>query len=501
MKANKQAVVIGSGFGGLAVAIRLMAQGIQTTIVEKSDVAGGKAQVIREQGFSFDTGPTVVTAPECIEELFTLAGKNMADYVELIDVQPFYRLFWEDGSTFNYTNNETKLLQEISKFSADDVAGYKRFCAYAEDVYRAGYEELCHVPFLRFSDMIKAAPDLIRLQAYRSVYSKVSSYIKNEKLRQAFSFNSLLIGGHPYRASSIYTLIHPLEKRSGVKFPRGGTHALVQALLRLFADMGGNIIYSRSVDEVVCDNGIVRAVRLTDGEMIACDLVVSNADVMHTYRTLLRHAPGAAKKSRQLANKRFSMSLFLVYFGIKGDYANLAHHNVMFGQRYRGLLDDIFDKKVIADDFSIYLHMPSKSDASLAPEGHSACYALVPVPNLVDSKVDWEQFQDTYGERILSYLENHYMPGLRERIVVKKFCTPKHFAEQQNAYQGAVFSLEPTLTQSAWFRVHNRDDQIKGMYFVGAGTHPGAGIPGVIGSAKATSGVIAKDLTEATRWQ
>ena len=489
---KKRAAVIGSGFGGLAAAIRLQAAGFDTTLYEARELPGGRAYRYEIDGYKFDAGPTVVTVPETLEELFTLAGRKLRDYVELLPVDPFYRLYWENGLQFDYCRDPDQLLKNIEAVEPSDVKGYHRFSQYAEEVYKQGYEELCHVPFLRFWDMIKISPQLLKLSAYRSVYSSVSKYIKNEYLRQAFSFNSLLIGGNPFQASSIYTLIHPLEKKFGVWFPRGGTFALVQGLVKLFEDIGGHIRLATPVDEIVTKRGRVVGLK-AKGELRHFDAVVSNADVTATYNKLLKKEWRAKPTAFKLRNMRHSMSLFVIYFGTKKQYPNLVHHNILFANRYKGLLDDIFHNGLLADDFSIYLHAPSKSDSSLAPKGCESFYALAPVPNLDKLPVDWAKVGPAYAQRILNYLEKHYLPDLSQNITVQKIFTPQDFADQLDAYQGAAFSLEPTLTQSAWFRVHNRDDWIKGLYFVGAGTHPGAGIPGVVGSAKATASVLLSD--------
>ncbi|MFY7930587.1 MAG: phytoene desaturase, partial [Oligoflexus sp.] len=484
---KKRAIVIGSGFGGLAAAIRLQAMGCATELYERRDKPGGRAYVYEEEGFIFDAGPTVITVPQVIEDLFTLAGKRMKDYVELIEIHPFYRLFWEDGTVFDYDNDEKKLLEQIGARNPDDVRGYKEYLEYAEDVYEQGYVRLGHVPFLRFWDMVKVAPDLLRLKAHRPVYSTISRYIKDEKTRQAMSFNSLLIGGNPFEISSIYTLIHPLEKKFGVHFPKGGTHALVRALMKVFEDIGGRVFLSADVEEIVTEGQKVRGIRVAgDPSLKPADLVVSNGDVYHTYRNLLKRTASAQRTADSLGRKDFSMSLFVLYFGANKRWDNLTHHNIMFGQRYKGLLNDIFRTGKLADDFSLYVHAPSETDDSLAPEGSYSYYALAPVPNLNISQVDWEVEGPRYAERIFDYLDRHYMPGLKDSLVVKRWFTPKDFETELYARHGSAFSLTPTLTQSAYFRVHNRDRDVEGLYFVGAGTHPGAGIPGVVGSADAT---------------
>lgn len=492
---TRKAAVIGSGFGGLATAIRLQAAGIQTHIFEKRDLPGGRAYVYKDKGFTFDAGPTVITAPECLEELFTLTGRKLEDYVELMPVMPFYRLLWDDGYSFDYSNDDKELFRQIGEKNPDDVAGYKRFLEYSKEVFNEGYTKLAAHPFLRLWDMVKVSPQLIKLQAHRSVYSMVSKYIKDEHLRQAFSFHSLLVGGNPFETSSIYTLIHFLERNWGVSFPRGGTGALVQALVRYYQELGGQISYQAEVEQILTEGSKVTGLRTKSGEVYQCDAIVSNGDVYHTYKDLLsKHAP-AQPKARALEKKSFSMSLFLIYFGTDKKYDQIKHHNVIFGPRYKGLLNEIFHSKgELPEDFSLYLHAPSHSDPELAPPGGEAFYVLAPVAHLGKLDYDWETRSDEYADKILGYLESKYLPDLRKHIVTKRYFTPLDFKSELNSHHGAAFSLEPLLTQSAYFRLHNRDSAIQGLYFTGAGTHPGAGVPGVVNSGKATAGLVIEDL-------
>ncbi len=496
---SRRVAVIGSGFGGLALAIRLQAAGLQTTLIEQRDKPGGRAYVYQDQGFTFDAGPTVITAPGCLEELFALAGERMADHVDLLPVLPFYRLFWEDGDVFDYSNDLADITRQIGARNPADVDGYRRFLSYAEQVFDEGYTKLAHVPFLDIWSMVRAAPQLVRLEAYRSVYDVVAKYLTDDHLRQAFSFHSLLVGGNPFATSSIYTLIHVLERKWGVTFPRGGTGALVRALVALFERMGGTVRLNTPVDRILTRDGAVTGIRTRAGEELLMDAVASNADVVHTYKALLGHDPRGAAAARSLEKKRFSMSLFLIYFGTKRRHPHLAHHNVIFGPRYRELLGDIFDTGTLADDFSLYLHAPTVSDPTLAPEGCEAFYVLSPVPHLGKGNVDWTTEGPRYADRILDYLEARYIPNLRADLVTQRIFTPLDFESTLNAHVGSAFSLEPVLTQSAWFRVHNRDDKLKSLYFVGAGTHPGAGVPGVVNSAKATAGLMIDDLAPARR--
>ncbi|WP_227001343.1 phytoene desaturase [Pulveribacter suum] len=483
----RRAVVIGAGFGGLALAIRLQSAGVATTLLEARDKPGGRAYVYHDQGFTFDAGPTVITDPSALEELFALSGRRMADYVELLPVAPFYRLCWEDGSHFDYANDQAALDAQIAARSPADVEGYRRFLAYSRAVFEEGYLKLGTVPFLSFRSMVQVAPQLARLQAWRSVYSMVSRFIRDEHLRQVFSFHSLLVGGNPFATSSIYALIHALEREWGVWFPRGGTGALVQALVRLFQDLGGTLRLNAPVARIELAGSRATGVVLQDGERIAAEQVASNADVVHTYERLLGHAQRGRQAAAQLRRRRFSMSLFVVHFGLKRPQPQLRHHTVCFGPRYRELIQDIFHGNALAEDFSLYLHAPCATDPSMAPPGCSSHYVLAPVPHLGQAPIDWTVEGPRFRDRILQYLEERYIPGLRADLVTSRIFTPEDFRDELGAHLGSAFSLEPLLTQSAWFRTHNRDRQIANLYFAGAGTHPGAGVPGVVGSAKATA--------------
>ena len=497
---SQRIIVIGSGFGGLAAAVRLAAHGHDVTLLEKRDQPGGRAYVYRQDGFTFDGGPTVITAPWLITELFELAGKRAEDYLTLLPIDPFYRIFFPDGDHFDYSGDVVRMDAEIARVSPypSDLDGYHQFVARTEAIFAKGFTDLAAVPFLRPWDMAKVAPDLIRLQSYRTVYGYVAKHVRDDRLRQVLSFHPLLVGGNPFQTTSIYTLIHHLEREWGVWFALGGTGAVVDALVRLFTELGGKLHLDTEVGEITVCGGKATGVRLTDGTELLADTVVCNAEVAGAYERLLPATLRKKYTDRRLARMRYSMSLVVIYFGTDRQYRGtdgpaLAHHDIILGPRYRELLTDIFSKKTLAEDFSLYLHMPTLTDPTLAPPGCDAFYVLSPVPHLGDG-TDWNQAAKPYRDKIMTFLEEHYLPNLSKHIVSEHMIDPRHFRDTLNSYVGSAFSVEPILTQSAWFRPHNRSEELPNLYFVGAGTHPGAGLPGVLSSAK-----IADDLIMGAR--
>jgi len=483
------ALVIGSGFGGLAAAVRLGARGYRVTVLERLEQPGGRASVFRQDGFTFDAGPTIVTAPFLFEELWALCGRRLADDVELRPVSPFYRIRFDDGACFEYTGDADAMRAEVARFSPGDVAGYERFMAASEATFLIGFERLGHLPFGSWTDMARIVPDLLRLGGHRSVYAQVSRFIRDERLRTVFSFHPLLIGGNPFTASGIYCLIAYLERRWGVHFAMGGTGALVRGLAGLIAGQGGALRCGAEVAGIIVRDGAATGVRLASGETIAADIVVSNADSAWTYRHLLHAGERRRWTDRRLERARYSMSLFVWYFGTRRRYEEVAHHTILLGPRYRALLHDIFARKVLAEDFSLYLHRPTATDASLAPPGCDAFYVLAPVPHL-DSGTDWRIAAEPYRQAIERHLDATLLPGLRDAVVTSRVMTPLDFRDRLLSMRGAAFGLEPVLTQSAWFRPHNRSEDVRGLYLVGAGTHPGAGLPGVLSSARVLDTVV-----------
>ncbi|MFK7989476.1 MAG: phytoene desaturase [Sandaracinaceae bacterium] len=483
------AVVIGAGLGGLAAAIRLGARGYRVTVIDRLDQAGGRARVFRDKGYVFDAGPTVITAPFMLEELWRLAGKKLEDDVELREVTPFYRIRFDDGDQFDYTGSAETMRREIGRFSPSDLDGYERFLKHSEQIFDIGFTKLSHVPFSTFKDMARIVPQMMQLQNYRTVHGLVSKYIKDERLRQVFSFHPLLVGGNPYSCSSIYTLIAYLERKWKVWFAMGGTGEVVKGMVGLVEHLGGTVRLEAEVRKIDVKNKRATGVVLEGGERIDADLVVSNADSAWTYRHLIEPQHRPTWSNFRLEHSRYSMGLFVWYFGTDRRYEDIAHHTILLGPRYEGLLKDIFKNKVLAEDFSLYLHRPTATDPSMAPEGCDGFYVLSPVPHL-DADVDWSVEEERYRQAVEAYLENSIMPGLKDHIVTSRVLHPKGFLNDYLAFKGAAFGLEPVLHQSAYFRPHNESEDIDGLYLVGAGTHPGAGMPGVLSSARVLDTVV-----------
>ena len=483
-------VVIGSGFGGLAAAIRLQALGHDVTIVEKLDKAGGRAYVFEQDGFTFDAGPTIVTAPWLIDGIFEAAGKRREEYVDLMLLEPFYNVRFDDGSIFRYNGNRDELIAQVRKFSPRDVEGYERFVAAAKDVFNCGMP-LIDQPLHNLRTMLPVFPDLVRLRADRSVAAMVNHYLRDEKLRQVFSFHPLLIGGNPFNASAMFALIHYLEQKWGVWFARGGMGQLVKGLVRCFEDIGGTIRYHSEVKQITLSSDQKRAtgVRLVDGTSLAADTVVCNAETATALKTMVPASARPRMSDARLDRYRYSDSLFIIYFGTNRQYPDIAHHEILLGPRYKALLHDIFDRRVLAEDFSLYLHRPTATDPSLAPPGHDAWYVLSPVPHL-GGNIDWDTVGPRYRDRIMQHLEERYLPDLSKHIVTERRIDPRYFEQTLNSHVGSAFGPEPTLFQSGAFRPHPVSKDIRNLYFCGAGPHPGAGLPGVFSSGKIVADMI-----------
>lgn len=488
-KAKPHAVVIGSGFGGLAAAVRLGARGYRVTVLEKLDAPGGRAYVYRQDGFTFDAGPTVITAPFLLEELWDLCGKRFTDDIDLRPVSPFYRIRFDDGTSFDYSGNAEAMRAEVARLAPSDVAGYERFLKASEAIFRIGFEQLGHVPFDSWTDMARVVPDLLKLEGYRTVYSLACKYVHDPRLRVVLTFQSLLVGGNPFSTTSVYCLIAFLERQWGVHFAMGGTGSLVKGLVHLIEGQGNQVLCNQGVAEIVVQNGAACGVRMHTGEVVAADIVVSNADSATTYRHLLAPQHRRRWTDKRIEKTNYSMSLFVWYFGTRRQYPEVAHHTILLGPRYRELLKDIFDRKLLAEDFSMYLHRPTATDPSLAPDGCDAFYVLSPVPHL-QSGTDWSRVAEPYRLALQQRLADTVLPGLSQHIVTYRVLTPQDFQDRLSSFRGAAFGMEPILTQSAWFRPHNRSEEVDRLYLVGAGTHPGAGLPGVLSSARVLDSVV-----------
>ncbi len=487
---TKKIIVIGSGFGGLGAATRLAAKGYDVELFEKRDKLGGRAYVYEVNGFKFDGGPTVITAPFLFDEIWTAAGRRREDYFQLVPCDPFYRIFDHTGRHFNYNGDHQFILNQIDQWNPADKEGYERFIRTTKDIFDTGMA-LIDKPFLHVSDMARVVPDLVRLQSYRSVYGYVSKFIQNDFLRRCFSFHPLLIGGNPLDAASLYVLIHYLERQWGVHYALGGTGAIVAAFGQLMNELGVKVHLNAEVKEILVEGRKTTGVRMADGTVHKADAVVCNADVGWSYLNLIPAQYRKKNTDKRIKSFKYSMSLFVIYFGTKRRYTDsqLAHHNIILSERYNGLLRDIFGDQGLPEDFSLYLHMPTITDPTMAPPGHEAFYVLSPVPHL-GAKIDWHKAAKPYRDTIMQFLEENYLPDLQANIVAEHHIDPLHFQGDLNSYLGSAFSVQPILTQSAWFRPHNRSEDLDNLYFVGAGTHPGAGLPGVLSSAKIVEGLI-----------
>lgn len=491
LKANitPNAIVVGAGLGGLAAAIRLGARGYRVTVLDRLAVPGGRATVFKQDGFTFDAGPTIITAPFVLEELWQFAGRNFYDDVRLKALDPFYVIRFDDGDTFTCRSDVNAMRAEVARISPSDVAGYENFMRESEAIYKIGFEQLGHIPFQSIGSMAAILPDLLKVKAWKSVHAHVAFHVKNPKLRMALSFHPLFVGGNPFRATCVYSMIAYLERQFGVHCAMGGTGAIVQAMVRLIESQGGSVICNAEVVEIITSQGRATGARLASGEVIKSDIVVSNACAAHTYTKLI--AGGAQKRwtPRKLARARHSMSLFVWYFGTDKKFETVPHHTIVMGPRYRGLIEDIFENKILADDMSLYLHRPTASDTSLAPAGNDCFYVLSPVPNQ-DSGIDWKLQAEPYRQAIAKRLDETMMPNFAKHIVTERVMTPLNFENDLLSYKGAAFGLEPVLTQSAWFRPHNKSEEIENLFLVGASTHPGAGVPGVLSTARVLDLVV-----------
>jgi phytoene desaturase len=487
---EKKIIVIGSGFGGLAAAIRLAAKGHNVQIFEKRDKLGGRAYQYDINGFKFDGGPTVITAPYIFDEIFAQAGKHREDYFQLISLDPFYRIFHPDGRYCDYRHKLDDMLDEIKKWNPADAENYPKFVQKTEAMFNL-FHPYTDQPFLHLKKMLKIMPDVIKLQGYRGTYRFVSKYIKDDFLRKVFSFHPLLVGGNPFDTPALYTLIVQFEKEWGVHYAKGGTGAIVDALGKLFKEVGGKVHFNTEVKEILVDHKRAKGIKFEDGTKEEADFIISNGDVAFTYRHLIPEQYRKKFTNRRIDRFKYSVSLFVFYFGTKKRYldSKFHHHNIILSERYKGLLKDLFTGKRIPEDFSLYLHMPTITDPSIAPAGHELFYVLSLVPTL-EADIDWEETAQAYRNKIVEFLQENYLPDLKENIIAEHYIDPLHFQNTLNSYRGAAFALKPILFQSAYLRPHNRSEEFENLYFVGAGTHPGAGVPAVLSSGKIAAELI-----------
>jgi len=489
---GKKALVIGAGFGGIASALRMRARGYQVTLVDRLDAIGGRAQVFERGGFRHDAGPTVITAPFLFDELYELFGEKREDHVEFRPLDPWYRFVFDTGEQFDYRATIEDTMAEIERFSPEDRKGYERLLKASKDIFEIGFERLASRPFTRFITMVQQIPALLKLRSYMTVAQMVNSHIRHPLLRQAFSIHPLLVGGNPFSTTSIYTLIHYLERRWGVWFAMGGTGRLVSELMQLMLRQGIDVRTGVDIETITVKNGLATGAVGADGEVFSADLVICNGDPPTVYAQMMPAGHNHPKKTLPEAMTRYSMGLFVLFFGTKKSYPDIAHHTIWMGPRYRELLKDIFDRKILADDFSLYLHRPTATDPSFAPQGCDSFYVLCPVPNLL-GKVDWKSEAPRLKDRITEALDRTIMPGLTEAMCEEFWMTPEDFKSDYRAMHGTGFSIAPIFSQSAWFRYHNRDPDIRNLYFAAAGAHPGAGMPGVLCSAKVVETLVAED--------
>lgn len=484
-----KAIVIGAGFGGIAAALRLRAKGYAVTLVDRCAALGGRAQVYEREGFRHDAGPTVITAPFLFEELFALFGERFADHVKLVPLTPWYRFQFADGDTFDYGGTLEATLAEIERIEPRDRAGYLALLEHSRRIYDIGFTQLSAQPFHRLGTMLRQVPHLLGLRNYETVWQMVSRHLVSDKLRRAFSIQPLLVGGNPFDTTSIYGLIHFLERAHGVHFAMGGTGAVTRALGDLMQRQGVEVRLGTTVERIRIEQGVARGVALADGTVLDADVVVSDADAAHLYRDLVPRAEQALATRAKLSQAHYSMGLFVMYFGTTRTYPDVAHHTIWMGERYRELLEDIFHRQKLAEDFSLYVHRPTATDPSFAPAGQDSFYVLCPVPNL-QAGIDWATEGPRLRDRIVDALERTMLPGLKASITADFYKTPEDFRDEYLSVHGAGFSVAPIFRQSAWFRFHNKSESVRNLYLVGAGTHPGAGVPGVLCSAKVIDALI-----------
>lgn len=489
----KKVIVIGSGFGGLAEAIRLQAKGFQVKIFEKQEKVGGHAYQFKKNGYTFDMGPSVITEPKLIEDIFTAAGKKMSDYLELISLDPYYRIYFHDKSYIDYTGDSNRMKSEMAKFSQEDADNYDSFMQYTSKLYKAVITDGLGARQFTYKTLLEFLPQALKLNALLPEFREVSKYFKHPNNQFAFSFHPLFIGANPFKSPSVYLMIPYLEKIGGVWFTKGGMYSVVQAFEKIFKELGGEIFTNSEVQEIIVENKLAKGIKVNN-QIHEADLVVSNAHFAHTMKDLIKSSERKKWTDKKVKKLDYSMSCILLYLGVKKQYAEILHHTLILSERYKGLVTDIFDKKLLPEDFSMYLHAPTRTDPEMAPKGCESMYILIPTPNLLSGD-NWEEISKSYSDKVLNFLENDFgLKDLKENIEVLEIFTPKDFEQKRNNYLGSAWGVEPNILQTAQFRPRNKNEDIKNLYIVGASTHPGAGVPGVLLTAEATAKVIFKDF-------
>lgn len=493
METGLRAVVIGGGFGGLASAMRLRARGFDVTLLEKRERPGGRAYQWRQAGYTFDMGPSLITAPAIVEGPFRALGRSLSEFAALVPLDPYYRVHFHDGTSFDYNGNPAEMKARMAAFSPGDAARYDDFMEAIRPIYEEVLDKgLGATPFHDWKVTARFVPTVLRLSAWKSATSFVNGFFRDFRHRFLFSFHPLYIGGNPFVSPAVYLMIPYLERKQGVWYTQGGMYSVVRAMAEAFVQAGGEILADHPAERIRVERG--RAVGVeARGRFFPADAVVSNADLAHTYADLIAPEHRRRWTARRLERLDHTMGCFLLFLGVRRTYPHLAHHTLILAERYRGLLRDIFDRKILPGDFSLYLHAPTRTDPGMAPPGCESLMVLAPVANLA-SGIDWEREKERFAARLLEFLENWGLTGLRAHLDVFRIYTPLDFRADLNATRGNAFGLVPSLSQTGWFRPHNRSEDVGRLYFAGAGTHPGAGVPGVLLSAEAVEACVREDF-------
>lgn len=491
-----KSVVIGAGFGGLASALRLRALGFDVDVVERCPDPGGRARNLVFHGVDFDAGPTVITAPWLFDELFALFGERRSDFIEFLPCDPWYRLLFADGTQMDLVPSIEEQEAQIHKLSSKDAQRYRKFLAHSEKLYRVGYEELGATDFSSFGAMLKTLPALVSLGGFSTLWRHTGRFFKDDRVRQAFSLPSLLVGGNPLTTSAIYGLIHAMERRGGIWFAKGGTSQLVQALVALAKRNGVKFHYEHTTESFSKHQSrsisLVNTLHNGEHKAFPCDLAVWGGDPITLYNMIDPSNVSVVEKLRK-RSVQSSMGLYVLYFKTKRTYPSVAHHSIVLSKRWHGLLNDIFKGKALPHDPSLYLHRPGATDPALQVDGSDVFYVLAPVPHLGNFD-SWTEKEKQFKKTVISILENRILPNLSAELEFAEAIDPRYFRDTLQSHWGSGFSIAPLLSQSAWFRFHNKLDKLNNLYVCGAGVHPGGGVPGVVTSAKVVEHMVIKDF-------